>query len=92
MAIAGAFPAIARDLVGASDSAGCEHDRPCLENLESSPLALVSKHPDDAIATFHTAWQLMAIPATAAGLIALALGRVRARNPEAAVVLAAAEA
>ena len=29
------------------------------------------------------AWELMAIPATAAGLIALALGRVRARNPEA---------
>ena len=48
--------------------------------------------PEDAIATFHTAWELMAIPATAAGLIALALGRVRARNPEAAVALAGAEA
>ena len=48
--------------------------------------------PDDALATFHTAWVLMAIPSTAAGLIALALGRVRARNPEAAVALAAAEA
>jgi hypothetical protein len=34
----------------------------------------------------------MAIPATAAGLIALALGRVRARNPEAVVALATAEA
>jgi EmrB/QacA subfamily drug resistance transporter len=48
--------------------------------------------PEDAVATFHTAWELMAIPAAASGLIALALGRVRARNPEAAVALAAAEA
>jgi EmrB/QacA subfamily drug resistance transporter len=48
--------------------------------------------PEDALSTFHTAWQLMAIPSTAAGLIALALGRVRARNPEAVVALAAAEA
>ncbi|MGZ4278741.1 MAG: DHA2 family efflux MFS transporter permease subunit [Solirubrobacteraceae bacterium] len=48
--------------------------------------------PEDALSTFHTAWVLMAIPATAAGLMALALGRVRARNPEAAVALAAAEA
>ena len=48
--------------------------------------------PEDALSTFHTAWALMAIPATAAGLIALALGRVRARNPEAAVALATAEA
>jgi hypothetical protein len=44
------------------------------------------------VSTFHTAWVLMAIPATAAGLTALALGRVRARNPEAAVALAGAEA
>jgi MFS family permease len=48
--------------------------------------------PGDALDTFHRAWVLMAIPASAAGLIALALGRVRARNPEAAVALAAAEA
>ena len=48
--------------------------------------------PEDAVSTFHTAWVLMALPATAAGLMALALGRVRARNPEAAVALAAAEA
>jgi EmrB/QacA subfamily drug resistance transporter len=47
---------------------------------------------EDAVSTFHTAWVLMAIPATAAGLVALALGRVRARNPEAAVALAAVEA
>ena len=48
--------------------------------------------PEDAVSTFHTAWVLMALPATAAGLMALALGRVRARNPEAAVALAGAEA
>jgi MFS family permease len=48
--------------------------------------------PEDAVSTFHTAWVLMAIPATAAGLVALALGRVRARNPEAAVAMAAVEA
>jgi EmrB/QacA subfamily drug resistance transporter len=49
-------------------------------------------HPEDALATFHRAWVLMAIPSAAAGLLALALGRVRARNPEAAVALAAVEA
>jgi len=48
--------------------------------------------PEDALSTFHTAWVLMAIPTAAAGLLAVALGRVRARNPEAAVALAAAEA
>ena len=48
--------------------------------------------PEDAMSTFHTAWVLMAIPTAAAGLLAVALGRVRARNPEAAVALAAAEA
>jgi len=36
--------------------------------------------------TFHQAYALMAIPATAAGVVGLGLGRVRARNPlEAAV-------
>jgi EmrB/QacA subfamily drug resistance transporter len=48
--------------------------------------------PEDALSTFHTAWVLMAIPSAAAGALALALGRVRARNPEAAVGLAAVEA
>jgi EmrB/QacA subfamily drug resistance transporter len=40
--------------------------------------------PAEALDTFHRAWTLMAIPATAAGLLGLALGRVHARNPEAA--------
>jgi EmrB/QacA subfamily drug resistance transporter len=39
--------------------------------------------PADALDTFHRAWTLMAVPATAAGLLALALGRVHARDPEA---------
>jgi hypothetical protein len=34
----------------------------------------------------------MAVPAAIAGVLALALGRVRARNPEAKLALAAAEA
>jgi EmrB/QacA subfamily drug resistance transporter len=45
---------------------------------------------EDAVSTFHTAWQLMAIPTATAGL--LALGRVRARDPEAALAAAAADA
>jgi EmrB/QacA subfamily drug resistance transporter len=39
--------------------------------------------PADALDAFHRAWTLMAIPATAAGFLALALGRVHARDPEA---------
>jgi MFS family permease len=53
---------------------------------------LGTPHPDGALATFHTAWVLMAIPAATAGLLALALGRVRARDPEAALASAPAEA
>jgi len=48
--------------------------------------------PEDAVATFHTAWTLMAIPTATAGVLAVALGRVRARDPEAAVAAAPAEA
>jgi EmrB/QacA subfamily drug resistance transporter len=53
---------------------------------------LGTPRPDDAVATFHTAWHLMAIPSAIAGLLALALGRVRARDPEAALAVAPAEA
>jgi EmrB/QacA subfamily drug resistance transporter len=53
---------------------------------------LGTPRPEDALATFHTAWTLMAIPAATAGLLALALGRVHARNPEAKLAVAAAEA
>jgi EmrB/QacA subfamily drug resistance transporter len=47
---------------------------------------------EDAVSTFHTAWTLMALPTATAGVLAIALGRVRARNPEAAVAPAVAEA
>jgi EmrB/QacA subfamily drug resistance transporter len=53
---------------------------------------LGTPRPEDAVATFHTAWHLMAIPSATAALLALALGRVRARNPEAAMAVAGAEA
>jgi EmrB/QacA subfamily drug resistance transporter len=53
---------------------------------------LGTPRPEDAVATFHTAWELMAVPATIAGVLALALGRVRARNPEAKLAVAVAEA
>jgi EmrB/QacA subfamily drug resistance transporter len=48
--------------------------------------------PEGAVSTFHTAWTLMAIPTATAGVLAIALGRVRARNPEAVVPAAAEEA
>ena len=53
---------------------------------------LGTPRPEDAVSTFHTAWVLMALPTATAGLLALALGRVRARDPEAVVAPAAAEA
>jgi EmrB/QacA subfamily drug resistance transporter len=53
---------------------------------------LGNPRPEDALATFHTAWQLMALASATAGLTALALGRVRARDPEAMVAVATAEA
>jgi EmrB/QacA subfamily drug resistance transporter len=53
---------------------------------------LGTPRPEDAVATFHNAWILMAIPSAIAGLLALALGRVRARDPEAALATAPAEA
>jgi len=48
--------------------------------------------PGEAVGTFTDAWTLMAIPATAAGLLGLGLGRVRARDPEAAGAPATAPA
>jgi EmrB/QacA subfamily drug resistance transporter len=48
--------------------------------------------PGEALATFHDAWALMALPAVAAGLVALALGRVHARDPEAVAEPAVAPA
>jgi MFS family permease len=53
---------------------------------------LGTPRPEDAMSTFHAAWVLMAIPSATAGLLALALGRVRARDPEAALAAAPVEA
>jgi hypothetical protein len=53
---------------------------------------LGTPRPEDAVSTFHTAWTLMAIPTATAGLLAIALGRVRARDPEAVLAPAPAEA
>jgi len=53
---------------------------------------LAGAAPGDPVAPFHDAWRLMALTGTTAGLLALALGRVRARDPEAALAPAAAPA
>jgi EmrB/QacA subfamily drug resistance transporter len=53
---------------------------------------LGTPRPEDAVATFHTAWRLMAITSAAAAVTALGLGRVRARDPEAALAKVPAEA
>jgi EmrB/QacA subfamily drug resistance transporter len=51
---------------------------------------LVAATPADPVAPFHDAQRLMAIAGLASGLLALGLGRVRARDPEAALAPAPA--
>ena len=53
MAVAGVFPAVARDLVRAADAAGGQHDGLRAEHLESAALALVAKRADHAAAVFQ---------------------------------------
>jgi MFS family permease len=48
--------------------------------------------PEDAVATFHTAWRLMALTSAAAAITAVGLGRVRARDPEAVLAQVPAKA
>jgi EmrB/QacA subfamily drug resistance transporter len=48
--------------------------------------------PQDVVASFHEAWRLMATTSIVAGLTALGLGRVRARDPEVALAEVPAEA
>jgi EmrB/QacA subfamily drug resistance transporter len=43
-----------------------------------------SPAPDEALGAFRDAWALMALTGASAGLIALGLGRIRARDPDAA--------
>jgi NTE family protein len=51
---------------------------------------LAAATPADPIGPFHDAWRLMAATGLTAGALALALGRVRARDPEAALAPARA--
>jgi hypothetical protein len=50
MPVAGAIPAIARNLVGLADSARRKHDSFRAENLESAALAVIAERPDDPFA------------------------------------------
>ena len=53
VAVAGVFPAVARDLVGAADAAGRQHDGFRAKQLEAPALALVSERADDAVAVLE---------------------------------------
>src|SRR5262249_4846657 len=53
VAVAGVLPAVARDLVGAADAAGREHDRLRAKHLESPALALVRERARYAIAVLQ---------------------------------------
>src|SRR5689334_13264248 len=53
MSVTGVFPAVARDLVGAPDSAGRKHDRFGAKDFESTALAFVTKCADRAVAVFQ---------------------------------------
>src|ERR1041385_9349581 len=49
MSVAGVLPAVARNFVGAANSAGREHDSVRPKNQESAALAIVTECADDAI-------------------------------------------
>jgi EmrB/QacA subfamily drug resistance transporter len=53
---------------------------------------LAAATPSDPLGPFQDAWRLMAATGVTAGLLALGLGRVRARDPEAALASAPAPA
>ena len=53
MSIARVLPAVARDLVRATDSAGRKHDCLGFENFKTATLALVTKRADRAVAVFE---------------------------------------
>ena len=50
VAVAGVLPAVAGDLEGPADAAGGQHDRPCAEQPEPAPLAIVAERAGDAVA------------------------------------------
>src|ERR1043165_4616383 len=53
VAIAGVFPAVASNLVGASDSTGCEDDRFGSKNQEAAALTIVTERTDDSSVLFQ---------------------------------------
>src|SRR5436305_9586929 len=53
MSVAGIFPAVAGDLVGAPDSASREHDRFRAENFEPAAFPFVTKCANRAIPFFQ---------------------------------------
>ena len=53
VAVAGVLPAVARDLEGAADAAGGEHDRLGLEQREAAALAVVAERAGDAVAVLE---------------------------------------
>ena len=53
VAVARAFPAVARDLVRTADAAGRENDSLCLEDAKTSVFAFVGETADDAVAVFE---------------------------------------
>ena len=55
VAVAGVFPAVAGDLVGAADAAGGEHDGLGAKQLERPALALVAERAGDAVAVLEQA-------------------------------------
>ena len=50
MSVAGVFPTVARDFIGASNSTSCENDCLRAKNFEAAAFALVTKRADRAIA------------------------------------------
>src|SRR5438477_9176308 len=53
MTVTRVFPTVTRDLVSATDSAGCQHNCFGTKNFETAPLAFVSKRTDHAVAILH---------------------------------------
>ena len=53
LAVAGVFPGVAGDFIGATNAAGGQHDGFRLENLESSALAVVAERADNAVAVLE---------------------------------------
>ena len=53
MAVAGAFPGIAGDFIGAPDAAGGNHNGLRLENFETPAFAVIAERANDAVAVLE---------------------------------------